>query len=78
MIEGGGAGAKRFADGPATVTQALRPESISGPEIIPGIISRCETVGGTEWYIVEYEVAGVPALEAVARCLDGLRKLGRA
>lgn len=37
----------------------------------------CETVGGTEWYIVEYESDAFPPLEAVARCRNALRKMGR-
>ena len=36
-----------------------------------------EKTGGTEWYIVEYEVAGMPALESVKRCLENLRKIGK-
>jgi len=34
-----------------------------------------ETVGGTEWYIVEYE-AGNP-LEKIKTCLDNLHKMGK-
>ena len=37
----------------------------------------CETVGGTEWYIVEYESDAYPPLEAVDRCLQALRKMGK-
>lgn len=37
----------------------------------------CETTGGTEWYIVEYESDAYPALEAVDLCLKNLRKMGR-
>ncbi len=37
----------------------------------------CETSGGTEWYIVEYEREGQPALTAVARCLENLRRMGK-
>ena len=37
----------------------------------------CETVGGTQWYIVEYESDAFPPLEAVARCLDCLRAMGK-
>ena len=37
----------------------------------------CETVGGTEWYIVEYESDAYPPLESVKRCLDNLRKMGK-
>jgi len=35
----------------------------------------CRAVGGTEWYIVEYERPGTPPLEAVKRCLQNLRKM---
>jgi sugar phosphate isomerase/epimerase len=35
----------------------------------------CRAVGGTEWYIVEYERPGTPPLEAVERCLQNLRKM---
>jgi sugar phosphate isomerase/epimerase len=37
----------------------------------------CETVGGTEWYIVEQESYAYPPLECVRRCRENLRKLGR-
>jgi sugar phosphate isomerase/epimerase len=43
----------------------------------PEIFSLCETVGGTEWYIVEYESNAYPPLESVARCLANLRAMGR-
>ncbi len=43
----------------------------------PELLEACETVGGTEWYIVEYESPALPALEGVRRCLEGMRKLGR-
>jgi len=36
----------------------------------------CETVGGTEWYIVEQESYAYPPLECVARCLRNLRAMG--
>ncbi|MHC4738771.1 MAG: sugar phosphate isomerase/epimerase family protein [Planctomycetota bacterium] len=36
----------------------------------------CEAVGGTEWYIVEYESDAYPPLESVERCLTNLRRLG--
>jgi hypothetical protein len=32
-------------------------------------------VGGTEWYIVEYEHENQPAIPAVGRCLANLRKM---
>ena len=37
----------------------------------------CETVGATEWYIVEYENEAYTPLDAVERCLQALRKMGK-
>jgi sugar phosphate isomerase/epimerase len=37
----------------------------------------CETQGRTEWYVVEYESDAYPSLEAVARCLEALRAMGK-
>ncbi|NUQ60869.1 MAG: sugar phosphate isomerase/epimerase [Pirellulales bacterium] len=38
----------------------------------------CETAGGTQWYIVEDETRkGPEALDAVRRCLESLRKMGK-
>ena len=44
----------------------------------PEVFAACETVGGTEWYIVEYESDAFPPLESVKLCLDNLRKMGKA
>jgi len=44
----------------------------------PEVFAACETVGGTEWYIVEYESDAHPPLESVKLCLDNLRKMGKA
>ncbi|MFQ6095925.1 MAG: sugar phosphate isomerase/epimerase family protein [Candidatus Bathyarchaeia archaeon] len=35
----------------------------------------CETIGGTEWYIVEQESYAFPPLECVRRCIDNLREM---
>ncbi|KPK66308.1 MAG: xylose isomerase [Planctomycetes bacterium SM23_32] len=40
------------------------------------VFQLCQTVGGTEWYIVEQESYAYPPLECVARCLENLRKMG--
>lgn len=37
----------------------------------------CESVGGTEWYIVEQETYPIPPMEAVAKCLKNLRAMGK-
>jgi sugar phosphate isomerase/epimerase len=52
---------------------------IIGADDVPwaDFFQACETVGGTEWYIVEYESDAYPPLEAVARCLNALRKMGK-
>ncbi len=41
------------------------------------IFDLCETVGGTEWYIVEQESYAYPPLECVKVCLDNLRAMGK-
>ena len=43
----------------------------------PRLFKACETVGGTEWYIVEQESYPVTPLESVATCLKNLRGMGR-
>ena len=35
----------------------------------------CETKGRTEWYIVEYEAPGLPAMDAVRQCLEGVNAI---
>ena len=37
----------------------------------------CETVGGTEWYIVEQEKYPCAPMESIARCLQNLRAMGK-
>lgn len=44
----------------------------------PRIIQIAEEMGGTEWHILEYEVEGVSALEALKTCLANFRELRRA
>lgn len=48
-----------------------------GDEDWPKIFRLCESVGGTQWYIVEQESYAYPPLECVARCLQNLRKMGK-
>ncbi|MCL2118316.1 MAG: TIM barrel protein, partial [Planctomycetaceae bacterium] len=42
----------------------------------PAVFEACETVGGTEWYIVEHETGANP-FESIKGCFEGLRKLGK-
>jgi sugar phosphate isomerase/epimerase len=37
----------------------------------------CESIGGTEWYIVEQESYAYPPLECVERCLEALKEMGK-
>ncbi len=37
----------------------------------------CESIGGTEWYVVEQESSTTTPLECVASCLKNLRKMGK-
>jgi len=42
------------------------------------VFEACETVGGTQWYIVEHEsYEGMTPLEAVDKCLKNLRAMGK-
>jgi sugar phosphate isomerase/epimerase len=57
--------------------KGFRP--IIGEDDVPWeeVFRLCETTGGTEWYIVEYESDAFPPLEAVDRCLQGLKAMGK-
>lgn len=41
------------------------------------IFELCETIGSTEWYIVEQESYAFPPLECVEKCLQALRAMGK-
>ena len=41
----------------------------------PAIMRAVETVGGIEWYIMEYEKEGVPPLDALKANLELFKKL---
>lgn len=41
-----------------------------------GVFEACETVGGTEWYIVEHE-SGKNPMESIKACIDNLHKMGK-
>ncbi len=62
------------AQGPDAATRPL-----IGEDEVPwyAFFDVCESVGGTEWYIVEYESDAYPPLEAVQRCVQALRALGK-
>ena len=43
----------------------------------PRVFQLCETVGRTEWYIVEQESYAHPPVECVDRCLQNLKAMGK-
>lgn len=67
-----------------SITIHLKEYSATNPKALVGdgdvdwqeVFRICETTGGTEWYIVEYESDLYPPLENVRRCRDNLRKFG--
>ena len=66
-----------------TISMHVKPFSSKNPDAYlgadeldwPAIMTAAETVGGVEWYIVEYEREGVPPLEALKANLEALKKL---
>ncbi len=51
--------------------------AVVGEGILPfkEIFDLCATIGGTEWFIVEYEDDAYPPLEAAKRCLEGVNRV---
>ncbi|HTY86200.1 MAG TPA: sugar phosphate isomerase/epimerase family protein [Candidatus Acidoferrum sp.] len=56
-----------------------KPSAIIGDDDLAwkGIFAVCETTGGTEWYIIEYEGDLYPPLTAVEKSLAVLRRWGK-
>jgi sugar phosphate isomerase/epimerase len=66
-----------------TVTMHVKPYSKKNPDAYlgadeldwPGIMTAVESVGGLEWYIIEYEREGAPPLESLKANLEAFRKM---
>ncbi|HZS08697.1 MAG TPA: TIM barrel protein [Blastocatellia bacterium] len=66
-----------------TVSMHVKPFSHKNPDAFLGddeldwqqIMTICETVGGIEWYIIEYEREAFPPLEALKANLDNFRRM---
>ena len=66
-----------------TVSMHVKPFSKTDPNAYlgadeldwPAIMTAAETVGGIEWYIIEYEKEGVPPLESLGANLELFKKL---
>lgn len=56
-----------------------KPNALLGEDELPWpeIFRLCETVGATEWYIIEYESDAFPPLVSVEKCLEVMRKWGK-
>ncbi len=56
-----------------------KPNALMGEDELPwpDIFKLCETSGGTEWYIVEYESDAYPPLVSVEKTLEVLRRWGK-
>jgi sugar phosphate isomerase/epimerase len=56
-----------------------RPNPLIGEGDVPWtrIFELCETIGDTEWYIVEQESYAYPPMECIDRCLKNLRAMGK-
>ncbi|MBN1294548.1 MAG: sugar phosphate isomerase/epimerase [Candidatus Latescibacteria bacterium] len=67
------------------VTVHVKEYSATNPKALVGegdinwkeLFEVCETIGGTEWYIVEQEQYPYPPLESIDRCLKNLRSMGK-
>jgi len=68
-----------------TVSMHVKPFSTQKPDAFlgddeldwPQILDLAESIGGIEWYIVEYERPAYPPLEALKANLENLHKFGR-
>jgi len=66
-----------------TVTLHVKPFSKKNPNAYlgadeldwPAIMTASESVGGVEWYIIEYEREGVPPLESLKANFESFKKL---
>lgn len=66
-----------------TVSMHVKPFSKKNPDAYlgadeldwPAIMTASESVGGVEWYIIEYEREGVPPLESLKANFESFKKL---
>lgn len=67
------------------ITVHIKPFSKTNPKALLGedelpwkeIFNLCETIGKTEWYIVEYESDAFPPLVNIEKCYAALKKWGK-
>ena len=58
---------------------ATNDKALVGEGEVPwdDVFRASESVGGTEWYIVEQESYAHPPIECAERCIENLRKMGK-
>ena len=56
-----------------------KPNALLGDDELPWkeIFNICETIAGTEWYIIEYESDAYPPLVSVEKSLEVMRRWGK-
>jgi sugar phosphate isomerase/epimerase len=85
-LRGGGLATEYLRRYPGrAVTVHVREYSATNPKPLigegdvpwPEVFELCETIGGTQWYIVEESYRPYPPLESVRRSLEALRRMGK-
>ncbi len=63
----------------------IKDWSASGPVLtgdgsvpLGKVVELCEAQAKTDWYVIEQEIAGMPELECVGRCLENFRRIASA
>jgi sugar phosphate isomerase/epimerase len=67
----------RHASIHAKAFSTTRPEAVIGEDDLDwaAIIEASKTVGGIEWFILEYEIEGVPPLRALETSINNFREI---
>jgi sugar phosphate isomerase/epimerase len=85
-MEGGGDAAVYLKQYPGRATTVhikpfsrTKPNALLGDDELPWetIFHLCETIGGTEWYIIEYESDAYPPLISVEKSLQVMKRWGK-
>ncbi len=61
----------------AKAYSTVNEEAVIGEDQLgwAGIIEASETVGGIEWYILEYEIENVDPIEALEACINNFKAI---
>jgi len=55
---------------------ATKKDATFGEGVVnwPPVLRACETVGATQWYVIEEETSAYPGVEGIEKCINGLKK----